>query len=274
MKGIVILFCIAGLLLAVTPANAQSGQMTGQAQGMQQSNANGKTAAPAEVKKEVAPQTSTSSGNTASPAPQSSPEKLVNTARVPATYSSSGSNQGGQSHPGGGGGGESGGGYGSGGGYYHGRGGYYQNPWRNNGFSADWDVWAGPGPVFVPDYDQDYTMPYATASVRLDRGVYVQSNVSDAVGSGVAYAVNDHAQADNLVPVSSPDQASLELFVASADEDPIHPGTLSAVSVTYIWLPGYRFITSQVMNVGASQVDAAAGSVADEAAQLIQTYRH
>jgi hypothetical protein len=285
VKGILILFCVAGLLLAVTPASAQAGPRTGQTQTIQQSSPqstdNGKTTGSSEVKKEVTPQPSSGSGNAASPTPQPAPENRVNTAPIPPTYNYNSSNQGGQSHPDNGGGGGSGGGYGrgggggGGGGGYHGHSGYYENPWRYGGFSSDWNIWAGPGPVFVPDYGYDYGVPVPSAPVvaRLDRGVYVQSSVGDAVGSGLAYAVNGHAQADNLVPVTSPDAASLELFVASADEDPIHPGTLSAVSVTYIWLPGYRFITSQVMNVGSSQVEAAAGAVADEAAQLIQTYR-
>ena len=127
----------------------------------------------------------------------------------------------------------------------------------------------------MPYYEYDYTapVPYPTSSARLDRGVYIQSAANDAVGSSLAYSVSEHTRTDNLLPVSSPDQASLELFITSSDEDPVQPGTLSAVSVTYVWLPGYRFITSQVMNVGSDRVEDAAGAIADYAAQLIRTYR-
>jgi hypothetical protein len=280
VKGIVILFCIAGLLLAVTPANAAGEKKTDQTPVLQQSsgqsNDNSKTVAPVEVKKEATPQPSYTPEKAISPSPEPSPVNRVYTAPVVQSYFNyNSSNQGGGTPPANGGGGNEAE-HGRSGGGYHGHSGYSENPWRYGGFRSEWDFWGGPGLVFVPDYQYDYAMPvpYASSSVRLDRGVYVQFNASDAIGSSLAYSVSDHARADNLLPVSSPDQASLELFITSADEDPTHPGALSAVSVTYIWLPGYRFITSQVMNVGSERVEDAAGAVADYATQLIKTYRH
>ncbi len=292
MKGIVILFCIAGLLLAVTPVNAAGDQKkTDRTPGLQQSSEqpgnNGKTIAPVEakpveVKKEVTTQPSYSTKKEASPSPEPSPVTRDYTAPVVQSYfnynssnrggGGGGGNEGG--HGRGGGGNGNGNGNERGGGGYHGHSGYYDNPWRYRGFRSDWNFWAGPGPVFVPYYSYDYTVPYSMYTARLDRGVYVQSAANDAVGSNLAASLGDHARADNLVLVSSPDQASLELFITSSDEDPVQPNTLSAVSVTFIWLPGYRFITSQVMNVGSERVEDAAGAVADYAAQLIKTYRH
>jgi len=282
VKGIVTLLCIAGLLLAANPASVAGEKKTEQTPGLQQSapqsSDNSKTVAPVEVKKEVAPQPSYSPSNPASPSPEPSPVNRVNTAPVVQSYFNyNSSNRGGESHHGNGGGGGGGGNeneHGRGGGY-HGHGGYSDNPWRYGGFRSEWDFWGGPGLVFVPDYRYDYALPetYYPSSARLSRGVYVQFNASDAIGSSLAYSVSDHVRADNLLPVSSPDQASLELFITSADEDPANPGALSAVSVTYIWLPGYRFITSQVMNVGSERVEDAAGAVADYALQLIKTYR-
>ena len=286
MKGIVVLFCIAGLLLAVTPVNAAGDKKTDQTPGLQQSSDqprdNGKTVAPVEVKKEVTTQPSYSTKREASPSPEPSPVTRDYTAPVVQSffnYNSSnrggggGGNEGG--HGRGGGGGGNGNGNERGGGGYHGHSGYYDNPWRNHGFRPEWGFWGGPGLVFVPDYRYDYTLavPYYPSSGRLTRGVYVQSNVNDAVGNSLAYSVSDHARSNDLLPLTSPDQASLELFITSADEDPSNPGTLSAVSVTYIWLPGYRFITSQVLNVGSERVEDAAGAVADYAMQLIKTYR-
>ena len=143
MKGIVILLCIAGVLLAEAPANAEDEKKTEQTPGVQKSaeprSDNGNSVAPAEVKKEVVPQPSYSPGKfvLSSPSTAPSPVNVEHTAPVPSYFNYNSSNQGGEAHPGSGGG--NGAEHGRSGGGYHGHGGYYENPWRNRGFRSDWD---------------------------------------------------------------------------------------------------------------------------------------
>ena len=47
----------------------------------------------------------------------------------------------------------------------------------------------------------------------------------------------------------------------------------SGVSVSYILMPEYRFITAQMLDVGSEQIDALAGSVVSYARQLLDENR-
>jgi hypothetical protein len=104
-------------------------------------------------------------------------------------------------------------------------------------------------------------------------GVYVRYTGSDVVGGDFANSVREHLRERGLRPVYSSDDASLELYMVSMDEDPADPGYGSAVSISYISSPGYRFITAQMLDVGSEQVDDLAASVAGYADELVDQYR-
>ena len=64
------------------------------------------------------------------------------------------------------------------------------------------------------------------------------------------------------------DDAAIELFMVSMEDDPQDPGWGSAVSVSYISYPGERFITAQLIDVGDEQVDEVAELVAEHVDEL------
>lgn len=202
--------------------------------------------------------------------------------------------------PNGGGGGSQGGGYdpgrnGYGGGGNHrrgggqGRGGYgggqHWHGWNSNyvwhGAHDQWRhqhyrdhgswlfLWFhGPEIYFAP--------PYGAGVIRIphDRvGVYVRQTGDDRLGAQFADAVREELSSQGTRVVYSESDAALELYLVSMDENPEDPGYGSAVSVSYVWNPGNRFVTAQMVDVGSEQVYDLAGSVAGYANQLVDQYR-
>jgi hypothetical protein len=56
------------------------------------------------------------------------------------------------------------------------------------------------------------------------------------------------------------------------DESEGNPGSAAAVSVTYIWMPGNRFITTQLLDVPSSDVGDVADYLAGHAQEMIDEY--
>ena len=138
------------------------------------------------------------------------------------------------------------------------------------GRHGSWDFWRIRGPIVFPF---PVLFPHVIRLPRPRVGVYVVQTGSDRVGADFALSVRERLRSAGLRSVSSRDEASLELYIVSMDEDPEYPGEGSAVSVSYIWSPGSHFITAQMLDVGAEQVDAMAASVVDYADELIDDYR-
>jgi hypothetical protein len=142
----------------------------------------------------------------------------------------------------------------------------WSNPWRRGGFRNHLNFWMVPGPVFLP---YPVMVRYPVMVPRRTLGVYVLATGTDIVGTDFVSSVQNHIRAAGLIPVSTPEEATLELYTVSMDDDPVHPGYSSAVSVSFVWFPGYRFITAQILDVEAPQVEDAAASVVSYANQLL-----
>ena len=140
--------------------------------------------------------------------------------------------------------------------------------WRYDRFRGSWDFLIFPGPVIYAP--QSYYGPNVSSHIA---GVHVEYSGSDATGSDFAGSVNDQLRENDMGPVASASDASLELYIISMDEEPTNPGYGSAVSVSYILMPESRFITAQMLDVGSEQIDALASSVVSYARQLLDEYR-
>ena len=57
------------------------------------------------------------------------------------------------------------------------------------------------------------------------------------------------------------------------EQDPDDAGYNSSISVSYIWYPGHKFITAQMVDAGMDEVDDLAQSVAGYAGDLVDEYR-
>jgi hypothetical protein len=165
----------------------------------------------------------------------------------------------------------------SGGSYgYDGRGGYYprtfhgrHDRWRYDRFSGSWDFLIFPGPIVYSP--QPYYAPrVSTSHIAV---VHVEYSGNDATGSSFIGALDDQLRQNEMGPAASAGDASLQLYIISMDEDPSDPGYGSAVSVSYVLMPEYQFITSQLLDVGSEQVDDLAASVVSYARQLLDEYR-
>jgi len=117
--------------------------------------------------------------------------------------------------------------------------------------------------------------PHSSSVVRIPRhgGIYVQQNGDDAIGRNFASALRSELESQGLNVVYYQDDAAMELYVVSMEENPNDPGYGSAVSVSYIAMPGHRFITAQMLDVGDEQVDELAGVTADYVVKLREDYR-
>jgi hypothetical protein len=157
-------------------------------------------------------------------------------------------------------------------GYWNDRGSHHGNDyWRPGYFRGYWDFSVVQRPIVVP---YPVTVPYpATAPWRGARVCVVYAG-NDIVGSTFVNSVKDHLQASGLILVSTPDDASLELYVTSMDIDPAHPGYSCAAAISYVAFPGNQFLSAQMLNVGALQIGPRASSVAAYALQLIEQYRY
>jgi len=157
----------------------------------------------------------------------------------------------------------------------------YDRP--RNDFRRDWRDRRGghyPGFLDFRIYHYPYIIPYPVPAYypvsypRRDFGVCVVYGGNDIVGSSFATALRDQILASpSLVLVNTIEQAQLEIYIVSADQDLENAGTNSSVSVSYVWFPGSRFLTAQMLFVGASQVSDAAASVVSYASSLMQENR-
>ncbi len=104
-------------------------------------------------------------------------------------------------------------------------------------------------------------------------GVYVRHTGDDVVGAQFARELRRQLRDFGLRSVYSASEARLELYVVSMDLDPEEPGYGSAISVSYIWHPGNRFISSQMLDIGTEEVVELAHSVVGYADELVDRYR-
>jgi hypothetical protein len=173
-----------------------------------------------------------------------------------------------------GGSGGYGGGRGPGGGHYRGGQGWHgpHDQWRHQHY-RDHGSWSflfyyGPRIYYAPiHYPHIIRIPHNRV------GVYVRYTGDDYVGSQFAESVREHLREQGLRLVYSQDDARLELYIISMEQDQNDPGYGSSVSVSYIWYPGNKFITAQMVDAGLDEVDDLAQSVADYAGDLVDEYR-
>jgi hypothetical protein len=152
----------------------------------------------------------------------------------------------------------------------HGHG--YRHTWRHHwhGIHHSWFFLWHRGPVM---YDMPVYVPHVVRLPRYSCGVYVRQTGDDEVGRDFEDALRDELRRKGLRNVWSADDAALELYIVSMDEDPEKPGFGSAISVSYIWRPGGKFITAQLLDCGYEQIDDLAEYVADYADDLVDRYR-
>jgi hypothetical protein len=189
---------------------------------------------------------------------------------APATGSEPGDKGGLDRPPRGGNGGRGNGGRGGG----HNNGGYgwrgRHDQWRHRNYHGSWSFLWHFGPVIFP---APVYFPHVIRMPRHNVGVYVRHTGDDYVGAQFANSVREHLREQGLKTVYSADDAKIELYVVSMDEDPEETGYGSAVSVSYILYPGHKFITAQIIDVGVDEVDDLAQSVAGYADDLVDQYR-
>jgi hypothetical protein len=142
--------------------------------------------------------------------------------------------------------------------------------WRRNRYSVfgSWHFLIFGGPVvYCP-------APRSPSVIRLPRrsGVYVRQTGDDVIGRAFATAVREQLHELGVKAVYSDDDAAIELYIVSMEQDPEDPGWGSSVSVSYISHPGQHFITSQLLDVGDEQVSELAGMVADYVDELYDDY--
>ena len=149
---------------------------------------------------------------------------------------------------------------------WHGR----HDEWRHNRFHGSWRFLFYLGPtIYYPPIHYPYVI-----RIPHDRvGVYVRYTGDDAVGSAFANSVREQLREQGLRVVYSQDDARLELYLVSMEQDPDDPGYNSSISVSYVWYPGHKFITAQMVDAGLNQVDDLAASVADNTHKLVDDYR-
>jgi hypothetical protein len=142
--------------------------------------------------------------------------------------------------------------------------------WRHNRFHGSWRFLFYLGPTI---YYPPMLYPYVIRIPHDRVGVYVRYTGDDAVGSAFANAVQEQLREQGLRVVYSQDDARLELYLVSMEQDPDNPGYNSSISVSYVWYPGNKFITAQMVDAGLNEVDDLAASVADYTNQLVDDYR-
>jgi hypothetical protein len=153
-----------------------------------------------------------------------------------------------------------------GGSNWHGR----HDQWRYGRFHNSWRFLFYLGPVI---YYPPIHYPYVIRIPHDRIGVYVRYTGDDAVGAAFANSVRGQLRDQGLRVVYSQDDARLELYIISMERDPEDPGYNAAISVSYIWYPGNKFITAQMVDAGINEVDDLAASVAGYADDLVDQYR-
>jgi len=149
---------------------------------------------------------------------------------------------------------------------WHGR----HDQWRYGRYHGSWRFLFYLGPVI---YYPPIRYPHVIRIPHDRVGVYVRHTGDDVVGSAFANSVREQLRAEGLRVVYSQDDARLELYIVSMERDPYDPGYNSAISVSYVWYPGHRFITAQMVDAGINEVDDLAASVAAYADDLVDEYR-
>jgi hypothetical protein len=145
-----------------------------------------------------------------------------------------------------------------------------RDEWRRRQYHGSWHFLWHVGPVIYP---VPVHVPHVVRLPRARVGVFVRQTGEDYVGKEFARAVRNHLRAEGLRVVYSSDDAQLELYVVSMEQDPEDPGYGSAISVSYVWYPGNKFITAQMLDVGIDQIGDLAQSVAGYADDLVNQYR-
>jgi len=177
------------------------------------------------------------------------------------------------------GGGGTHGGYGGGGGNWRGRSPEYygglgwhgrHEEWRYRHYHGDWGFLFDFGPVI---YYPAIHYPYVIRLPHDRVGVYVRYTGEDHVGTQFADAVRQHLSDAGMRVVYSQDDAQLELYIISMEQDPGDAGYGSSISISYVWYPGHKFITAQMVDAGLNEVDDLAQSVAGYTSDLIDQYR-
>jgi hypothetical protein len=145
----------------------------------------------------------------------------------------------------------------------------HHDEWRHRHYSGSWNFLWHRGPVIfsAPVSPQGNRMP------RHEVGVYVRHTGGDYVGSQFANSVREHLRKQGLKSVNSAEDAGLELYVVSMEQDPDEAGYGSSISVSYVWYPGHRFITAQMLDAGIDEVGDLALSVAGYAGELVDQHR-
>lgn len=149
---------------------------------------------------------------------------------------------------------------------WHGR----HEEWRYHHYRGSWDFlfMFGPTLYYAPTY-----YPYVIRIPHNRVGVYVQYTGNDYVGQQFANAVRQQLGNAGLRVAYSQDDAQLELYLISMEQDEDNPGYNSSISVSYIWGPGHKFITAQMVDAGLNEVDDLAQSVASYTSDIIDQYR-
>jgi hypothetical protein len=147
-----------------------------------------------------------------------------------------------------------------------------RDDWRRRHYRGSWHFLWHFGPVIYPAPVHVH-VPHVVRLPRHRVGVFVRHTGEDYVGKEFARSVRNHLRAEGLRVVYSSGDAQLELYVVSMEQDPDDPGYGSAVSVSYVWYPGNKFITAQMLDVGIDQVGDLARSVAGYADDLVGQYR-
>jgi hypothetical protein len=142
--------------------------------------------------------------------------------------------------------------------------------WRYGRYHGSWRFLFYLGPVI---YYPPIHYPYVIRIPHDRVGVYVRYTGDDAVGSAFADAVREQLRDEGLRGVYSQDDARLELYIISMERDPDDPGYNSSISVSYVWYPGNKFITAQMVDAGINEIDDLAASVAGYADDLVDQYR-
>ncbi len=148
----------------------------------------------------------------------------------------------------------------------HGR----RDRWRHDRYHGSWSFLIFHGPYVYP---RPVYIPNVVRLPRYSADVYIEYAGNDVTGSDFVSALRDQLRREGLRLTTPSSDAALELYVVSMDEDPTDPGYGSAISVSYVWVPGYRFITAQLLDVGSQQVDDLAASVVSYTKQLLDDYR-
>jgi len=145
---------------------------------------------------------------------------------------------------------------------------------RHPRFTWHLNWWFGPVVYYPVVYSPSVVyVPDVVRSERDYSGVFVRVTGDDALGPRFASELRAQLRQEGLRVTYSENDAALELYLVSMDADPDNAGKASAISVSYIWNPGNRFITAQLVDVGREQVADLAGDVAGYAADVYYEYR-